>query len=103
MDIRPHGWQAGSSNVVSPSNPLIRSVPSGWQPRGTAPARSPAVHPNCLNTPRQDDNGFEELCHLVTEVDPDTALCGRDVTGYPWNPPWPHCEACLAVSRGEMN
>ncbi len=35
--------------------------------------------------------------------DPDTALCGKDVTGYPWDPPWPHCEACVAVMRGEMN
>ena len=46
--------------------------------------------------------GFEELCHLVTDADPDTALCGKDVTGYPWNPPWPACEACLAVApRGD--
>jgi hypothetical protein len=49
------------------------------------------------------DDGFEELCHLVTDDDPNTALCGKDVTGYPWNPPWPRCEACLAVVRGEMN
>jgi hypothetical protein len=49
------------------------------------------------------NDGFEELCHLVGEADPDTALCGKDVTGYPWNPPWPLCEACLAVSRVEMN
>ena len=31
----------------------------------------------------------------------DFTLCGKDVTGYPWNPPWPHCEACLAVSRND--
>jgi hypothetical protein len=49
------------------------------------------------------DDGFEELCHLVTEVDPNTALCGRDVTDYPWDPPWPLCEACLTVSRGQLN
>jgi hypothetical protein len=53
--------------------------------------------------PRINDGGFEELCHLVTESDPDTALCGKDVTGYPWNPPWPRCEACLAVAREQMN
>jgi hypothetical protein len=53
--------------------------------------------------PGISDNGFEELCHLVTSEDPDTALCGKDVTGYPWNPPWPRCEACLAVARGELN
>jgi hypothetical protein len=104
MDIRPREWQAGSRNVVSPSNQLVLpQIVGSDYPRGAAPARPPAVHPHCLNTPRRDENGFEELCHLVTEDDPDTALCGRDVTGYPWNPPWPHCEACLAVSRGEMN
>jgi hypothetical protein len=35
--------------------------------------------------------------------DPDTALCGKDVTDYPWNPPWPLCQACLAVERGGLN
>jgi hypothetical protein len=53
--------------------------------------------------PRTNDDGFEELCHLVTNEDPDTALCGKDVTDYPWNPPWPHCEACLAIARGRMS
>lgn len=65
--------------------------------------RPPAVDPACWNVPRVGNDGFEELCHLVGEADPDTALCGKDVTGYPWNPPWPLCEACLAVSRVEMN
>ena len=68
-----------------------------------APTRTPNVHPACANVPRIGDHGFEELCHLVSEADPDTALCGKDVTGYPWNPPWPRCEACLAVARAEMN
>ena len=40
---------------------------------------------------------------VTLELDPDTALCGKDVAGYPWNPPWPRCEACVAVARGEMN
>jgi len=65
------------------------------------PVRTPNVHPHAR--PRRHDSGFEEVCHIVTEDDPDTALCGRDVTGYPWNPPWPACQACLAVARGEMN
>jgi hypothetical protein len=56
-----------------------------------------------VNVPSINDEGFEELCHLVTESDPDTALCGKDVTGYPWNPPWPRCEACLSIARGEQN
>jgi hypothetical protein len=68
-----------------------------------APTRAPNIHPAALNIPRLDDDGFEELCHIVTSEDPDTALCGKDVTGYPWNPPWPRCQACLAVARGDMN
>jgi hypothetical protein len=69
---------------------------------GMSPVKSPNVHPACFNVPRVNDDGFEELCHLVTEADPDHALCGKDVSGYPWNPPWPLCQACLAVSRGGM-
>jgi hypothetical protein len=72
-------------------------------PSASTPTRAPNIHPAGLNVPRINDDGFEELCHLVTDEDPDTALCGKDVTGYPWNPPWPWCEACVAVSRGEMN
>ncbi len=69
----------------------------------TTPLRTPNVHPDCTNVPRINDHGFEELCHIVTDEDEDTALCGKDVSGYPWNPPWPRCEACLAVLRGEMS
>ena len=71
--------------------------------RMSSPTRTPNVAPECFNTPRMNDDGFEELCHLVATEDPDTALFGKDVTGYPWDPPWPRCEACLAVARGEMN
>jgi hypothetical protein len=67
------------------------------------PLTTPNVHPACRNVPGISEGGFDELCHLVGEHDPDTALCGTDVTGYPWNPPWPLCEACLAVSRNLMN
>jgi len=69
----------------------------------SSPVKLPAVDPGCWNVPRINDGGFEELCHLVSEDDPDTAFCGKDVSDYPWNPPWPVCEACLAVSRGRMN
>jgi hypothetical protein len=72
-------------------------------PSAPSPTRTPNVHPDCINVPGRSREGFEELCHLVTETDPDTALCGVDVTGYPWNPPWPRCEACLAVARGALN
>lgn len=67
------------------------------------PIRAPNVDVRCINVPRTNGDGFEELCHLVAAVDPNTALCGKDVAGHPWNPPWPRCEACLAVARGEMN
>ena len=69
----------------------------------STPVRALNVDPRCSNVPRSNDDGFEELCHLVTADDTDTALCGKDVAGYPWNPPWPRCEACLAIARGEMN
>jgi hypothetical protein len=71
--------------------------------RPASPTRLPNVDRGCVNVPERNGDGFEELCHLVTEQDPDTALCGKDVSGYPWNPPWPRCEACLAVARGEMS
>jgi len=63
----------------------------------------PNVAPNCLTLPRHNDDGFEELCHIVTEEEPDTALCGKDVTDYPWNPPWPACQACFEIMNGRMN
>jgi hypothetical protein len=43
----------------------------------------------------------EEICHIVTLDDPDTALCGKDVTGYPWNPPWPMCVVCVELAQGD--
>ena len=85
-----------------PTEPTARGEFEGASgPR--LPVRHPNVAPACSNVPRIGEDGFEELCHLVTDDDPDTALCGADVTGYPWNPPWPRCEACLAVARGDMN
>jgi hypothetical protein len=97
-------WKAGCpSRVYRFSRPLVASYAPAVSSRAAGPAVRPNVHPECRNSPRINDDGFEELCHLVTEQDPDTALCGKDVTGYPWDPPWPRCEACLAVARGEMN
>ncbi len=63
----------------------------------------PNVAPGCFNVPGRSDEGFEELCHLVDDADVDTALCGKDVTDYPWNPPWPLCQACLAIAEGREN
>ena len=44
-------------------------------------------------------NDGEKLCHLVESHTPDTALCGKDVTGFPWNPPWPYCVVCLDLAE----
>ncbi len=45
-------------------------------------------------------NEGEEICHIVTDGDPDRALCGKDVAGYPWNPPWPMCVVCVDLYEG---
>jgi hypothetical protein len=45
-------------------------------------------------------NEGEKICHIVTDDDPDTALCGKDVTGWPWNPPWPMCVVCVDLAEG---
>ena len=54
--------------------------------------------------PRRDAGGhrYEECEHIVTDEDPDTALCGKDVTGWPWNPPWPYCVVCLDLAGYEL-
>ena len=52
---------------------------------------------------RSDDAAFEECEHIVGEDDPDTALCGVDQAGVPWNQGLPVCQACLAVAQGRMN
>jgi hypothetical protein len=43
----------------------------------------------------------EEICHIVTQDAPDLALCGKDVTGWPWNPPWPLCVVCADLAQGQ--
>jgi hypothetical protein len=55
----------------------------------TAPEREKVHGPTCDG---------EKICHIVPEDDPDTALCGKDVTGCPWNPPWPFCVVCLDLA-----
>jgi hypothetical protein len=46
---------------------------------------------------------FEEHEHIVHDDDVDTALCGVDQTGVPWNQGFPVCQACLAVAEGRMS
>lgn len=60
----------------------------------TTPARTPARREH-VNGPADDG---EKICHIVTDEDPDTALCGKDVTGWPWNPPWPMCVVCVDLA-----
>ena len=75
---------------------------TGWRPgAGHGTLRSAAM-PSTVPQERRVDgprNHGEEICHIVTEEDPDTALCGKDVTGWPWNPPWPYCVVCLELVR----
>ena len=54
---------------------------------------------------RPDGSGlaFEECEHIVSEEDPDTALCGVDQTDVPWNQGFPPCQACMAVAQGRMS
>lgn len=42
----------------------------------------------------------ERICHIVEPDDPDRALCGKDVTDFPWNPPWPYCVVCVELAQG---
>ena len=51
--------------------------------------------------PAKDD--FEQVEHLVSEEDPDTALCGVDQTDVPWNQGFPVCQACVAVAERRMS
>jgi len=44
----------------------------------------------------------EECEHLVRDDDPDTALCGVDQVGVPWNQGFPICQACLDVFQTEL-
>lgn len=50
-----------------------------------------------------DGHDFEEVEHLVDPHTPDISLCGVDQTDVPWGQGFPICEACRAVSRGQMS
>src|SRR5260221_2492591 len=50
-----------------------------------------------------EDRTFEECEHIVRDDDPDTALCGVDQTGIPWNQGFRVCQACAAIAEGRMN
>jgi hypothetical protein len=50
-----------------------------------------------------DGVDFEEIEHIVSEDDPDTALCGVDQTDVQWNQGLPVCRACAAVAEGRIS
>lgn len=59
----------------------------------TVPVR-PAVSAAVIG-PRHEG---EKICHLVEWEEPDLALCGKNVTGFPWDPPWPYCVVCIDIA-----
>jgi hypothetical protein len=69
------------------------------------PMSNPATTPSTKNDPwaGNDGFGFEESEHIVSDDDADTALCGIDQTGVPWDQGFPVCQACLAVAQGRMS
>jgi hypothetical protein len=84
--------------AVSSTQPLpiayfMSASPSGYN------VGMPAPEVKRVDGPTTDG---EKLCHIVPEEDPDTALCGKDVTGWPWNPPWPFCVVCLDLAGYEV-
>jgi hypothetical protein len=70
------------------------------------PARAPLrPRPRAKGDPLFGNGGraFDEVEHLVSDEDPDTALCGVDQAGVPWDQGWPICEACQAVADGRLS
>jgi hypothetical protein len=75
-------------------------------PGGVLGARySVAVTTTSRPETRRSGSGlqFEECEHIVSDADPDTALCGIDQTDVPWNQGFPPCQACMAVVEGRMS
>jgi hypothetical protein len=52
---------------------------------------------------RLDGVEYEDVEHIVTEENPDLALCGVDQTDVPWDQGFPPCQACVDVIDGRMN
>ena len=65
----------------------------------------PVIPPKTKAEPLRVVGGsdFEECEHIVGDDDADTALCGVDQTGVPWNQGLPVCQACMAVAQGRMS
>ena len=50
-----------------------------------------------------DEDGVAPHTSWFEMDDADTALCGVDQTGVPWDQGLPVCQACEAVARGRMS
>jgi hypothetical protein len=75
-------------------------------PASTAPTKPLSKPPpRVVGDPLYGNGGFdfEQVEHVVTDEDPDTALCGVDQTDVPWNQGWPVCQTCLAISDGRLS
>jgi hypothetical protein len=61
--------------------------------------------PRVIGDPLHRNGGFdfEQVEHIVTEEDPETALCGVDQTDVPWNQDWPVCQTCLTIWQGRLS
>jgi hypothetical protein len=78
----------------------------GSVPRVTEPSKAPTRPARRVEGDPlygKDGRDFEQVEHLVTDEEPDTALCGIDQTDVPWNQGWPLCEACRAIADGRLS
>ena len=73
------------------TRPLFRHG-EGAQAKASVTSGIQTIPKSAPKGPRHDG---EKLCHIGEYADPDKALCGKDVTGYPWDPPWPMCVVCV--------
>src|SRR5947207_15858065 len=90
------------SESASPSVPRRRE-PQRARASTLAEMRSHAALPDSAHRLSGEGAAFEECEHIVHDDDPDTALCGIDQTGVPWNQGFPICRACVAVAQGRMS
>jgi hypothetical protein len=67
----------------------------------TTPTKTPPAVKGAPK-PGLDGHDFDEVEHIVGD-DPDTALCGVDQTGVPWNQGLPTCQACEAIASGRLS
>jgi hypothetical protein len=74
-------------------------------PASTVPAKPLAKPTRVVGDPLYGNGGFdfEQVEHVVTDEEPDTALCGIDQTDVPWNQGWPVCQTCLAIFEGRLS